>query len=340
MFTLGNKEAIVNGLGSYKVHAYDASGNEITTYNKFEADGTTPTNLAIDHITVDGYGSFLLSQIVTKNITKAAPATMGSAKLTCPSAAEIGLASSDTNIPTTFLARISTSRMSSEWANDFIKRGRPLVTNIMLNGGDSATVVATKVVAALKAYENAFRTSDNANGSLPFNYSASSSVVSMELKDACLSFDPAVTFIKKWDTFGLTLSGAGHWEAGTTGSFSGVETVDGKYLEENVAMATEVNQDIYGINTGNVPMVLSDLYTEVKWTAKATDTEGIAGTWAPHKNLSTSAADAGTPDRNVSFSLYYNQSAFGDIATEPAEDSTLNSLQKIAWFLNTSLPVT
>lgn len=339
MFTLGNKEAIVNGLDKYAVKAYQADGTEVTTYNMFLPDGTTPSGLVIDHINIDGFGSFRASQILSNSITIGTAAVLGSAKLTCPSATQIGLASGDINIPVTVLIRINTSRYSSEFATDFIRRGRPLVINIMLSGSDAAADVATKIDAAFSAYESAFATAEFKNGSLPFNWTRTSSVLGLELKEASLSFDPSVTFLKKWDTFGLVWSGASKWEAGATSSFSGVEPVDGKYLEENVAMATMTNQDIYGINTGNVPVDMNALYTQVKWEAKATTTAGVDGNWAPHAKLSTESADAELGQRSVSFSLYYYQDIFGSILTAPAEDATLDSLQKLAMFLHGSLPV-
>ncbi len=395
MFTLGYKEAIVNGTSNYAATAYDAAGAVLV------ADGD------IDLLVIDNFGTFKKSQLVSGAITAAAAGTFGSVRLEVPSATEIGLATTDTNVSVTMLLRVKTSRDESGWANDFIERGRPFVISLVLDGSDSSKAVADKVDAALTAYEQAFIITDFKSGSLPFDWvNNKEGGILLSLKKGYLSFTPAVTFVKKWDTYGLTLSSASINDASYTDltgtvattigdatvtgtltvftteltvsdlvkidgnvyqvvtitsdtaleldevakstvsgvtasktafvagwvanpSFGGTEPIDGKYLEENVSMATDSNTDIYGPNSGDVPM-LGSLYSTAKWSMTATDSTGIGGSFAPNSNLGVGAVNAGLGARTFDFIMYFNASVF----TDNSATAIGTQIQKLAKFFS------
>jgi hypothetical protein len=297
MFSTGNKEVIVNRDGQYNVVTAPAALGDVVkihNFGEFDFQGIVNAGGPVD--------GFLFK-----------PESLGSGDLTCPSAAAIGLAATDVRVPVTFLIRINTSRYSSEWATDFIKRGRPLVVELNLDGGDTAGVVADKLLAAFEAYENAFGVSDNSNGSLPFNFvqagGPGTALLTLTLKSGDLSFQESVTFLKKWDTYGLVLTPTSGWVAGPAG-FGGAEAdVDGKYLEENVQMSTAYNDGAYTIKPGERPIIASP-YMTLTWVAPV-PTDGQTG-WDIHPNLATSAPNAGAGYQSAKFTMYFNADYFTD----------------------------
>lgn len=372
MFTLGNKEAIVNDLSHFT-----------TTW-------TTGTGI----LNVKGFGDFLKTQgVVASKIQEEFKAeSFGKGTVTCPTAAAIGVIG--LREPVTFLLRVNTSRYSSEWATDFIKRGRPFVLELSLDSTDTAANVATKLAAAFTEYENKFKTTDNSGGSLPFDWSTATAVITMTLKAGHLSFGGTSTFMRKNDTFGLNVdlgtavsdftvdndpalaantdidfTGTGDIEdylavgdtitingisagivsitngAALTGKFQinraltlgtatdditysleGFEAdVDGKYLEENVAMSTQYNDGAYTIAPGERPIIEAP-YVTMSWEMLASDGTGQSGTWAPHEGLSTFAPGAATGTRTMKYTMYFNGDVFGTFAS-PTASSQLEDVK-------------
>jgi hypothetical protein len=110
----------------------------------------------------------------------------------------------------------------------------------------------------------------------------------------------------------------------------GTEAINsGKYLEENVRMGTYLNSGPYSVSPEEVPMVSNGQYTSITWTAKATDTDGVAKTWAPHANLSIVAAGAETGTRNQTFTLYFNEDSSLLSGTGPVKEF-------VDWLITTS----
>lgn len=176
-FSLGNKEAIVNSSKKYPV----------TT------DGT--------ELHVEGYGTFLQANIITASAQRFKPGKVGGLTITAPTAAELGIEASDINVPITTHIRVNTTRHTSEWATDFIKRGRPFIFELIVNGtGLTSTIIATKLVEAFTEYEAKFNMSDSG---LPFTWIQDGADVTLELKSPYLSFQKTVDFLPKGTTYGV-----------------------------------------------------------------------------------------------------------------------------------------
>ncbi len=210
---------------------------------------------------------------------------------------------------------MNTSRYSSEWATDFIKRGRPFVFEISVDGGDANTVIATKLAAAFAEYEKKFFTTDNSDGSLPFNYTVGTTVgtddhiITMTLKAGELAFQETTTFVRKNDTFGLDVPLTAAPElAGTEAN------IDGKYLEENVRMSIGDSVDgAYAISAGERP-IISAPYVTVSWEMQAS-IDGDNYGWQGHKRLQTFASDVETGSQVMKYTMYFNGDVFGTLAS-------------------------
>ncbi len=369
MFTLGNKEAIVNDLSRFPI-----------TYTD---NGDATSNLA-----VQGFGTFLAGSVVDASIIQQEylAESFGKGTLTCPTGTEIGLDSGSLRNPVTFLLRVNTSRYSSEWATDFIKRGRPFVFELSIDQTDTSDIVANKLKEAFAEYELKFLVTDGTSGSLPFEWvETTAGVLTLTLKAGHLDLQTTTTFMKKDDAFGLNvdLSGATTFTVdndpavaantsmlvtvaggllvqdyfavgdsvtinGITGSITAVgdggtgvgtitldtaltlgtatdeatfallgrePNVDGAYLEENVTMSTGLTDGAYTISPGERP-VIGAHYVTVSW--KSTSPIGGAGGWAPHANLQTYATDVANGAQSMKFTLYFNSSVFGTIASPTA----------------------
>jgi hypothetical protein len=175
MFTLGNKEAIVNAPSKYPI----------------TVDGT--------RMVIEGFGVFEQGQILSALGQRYVAEQLGSLVITCPSASDIGLAGTDKRVPVVVHIRINTSRGASEWAIDFIKRGRPLIIELNLDGSDSSTDVANKLASALNEYALKFDVAE-----LPFTVvNDGSGALTLTTKYGHLSFQETVTFLRQNDTYGL-----------------------------------------------------------------------------------------------------------------------------------------
>jgi len=175
MFTLGNKEAIVNATNKFPI----------------TVDGTK--------MIIEGFGTFEQGQIVSALGQRYKGQNLGSLVIVCPAASDIGLAGTDVRVPVVAHIRVTTTRHSSEWATDFIKRGRPFVFELNVDGSDSATDVANKLAAAMAEYELKYEISE-----LPFTVANDGAgELTLTLRAGELNFNETVTFLRKTDTFGL-----------------------------------------------------------------------------------------------------------------------------------------
>lgn len=147
MFTLGNKEAIVNS-SSY--------------YPFTESDGTAFA-VANDTINIKGFGTFKKGQIVSANGQRFVAGEKAVLRIEMPSATTIGLSTGELGVGVVFHVRVLTSRSASEWATDFIRRGRPMIFELVLDATDTAAQVAAKVDSAFTNYNLKF-----GNAKLPF----------------------------------------------------------------------------------------------------------------------------------------------------------------------------
>ena len=358
MFTLGNKEAIVNADAKYKVTLSTPAGT---------------TQL----MTIEGFGSFEQSHIVEAFVQRFVGARTAALTITAPAPADLGITAGEVNVPVVAHIRVNTTRHSSEWATDFIKRGRPFIFELLINGSDTAADIATKLEVAMTEYELKFNFSDRG---LPFTHSVTSTDVVLELKDPYLTFQSSVDFLPKGSTYGIKAVTTSLVDSGNTvsavlgndltvdattgilvGDVVGVGAVtstvtdipnattitvadgtgivagallveksaqeplfDGKYLEENVRMSLPNTSDSYGISPDEKP-VISGGYTTITWKAKDTVTGGVNELCKRHKGLGgTRGEEAG--DRTAMFTLYILEGA-GMHAASGKVDTVLSFLE-------------
>ena len=339
MFTLGNKEAIVNSSAKY------------------------PVSIVGTKMSIQGYGNFEQSQVVSAEAQRFEPSRLEEMELTAPSSAELGIDPAAVNVPVTFGIRVSTFRDQSEWATDFIKNGRPIVFEILVSGGLNSLQVAEIMVAAFAEWQAKFNYSNNG---LPFGWAITPlAVIRLVLKDHTLMFQEYVEFqvnreiytIQPVTTKFIDTGATGAAAAGAPGEFDitlsaavpglavgdtiemGVSAVvtaislagtvvtvkdpapavlvdgpvflkttakdpifDGKYLEENVRMSLASTSDSYGISPDEKPMI-SGKYTTITFVMKDDPTGGIDAQYAKHKFLGVTRGELGG-ERQFKFTLY------------------------------------
>ncbi len=359
MFTLGNKEAIVNS----------------TSYYPFTKVDGTAFAVANDAINIKGFGTFKKGQIVSANGQRFVAGEKAVLRMEMPSATTIGLSTGELGVGVVFHVRVLTSRSASEWATDFIRRGRPMIFELVLDATDTAATVAGKVTTAFTNYNLKF-----GNAKLPFTTATTTvdgkTIVTLTSLYNDLSFSTtSPEFIQRHEIFGYKVTSTSLEVLSVTGTVTlttdtlipvtstvgikigdivqlydksatsviaveskvlsyvantsiTVETAfgvaaavddtilvkrtgkeagtDGKYLEENVKMSTENNDGAYTIGAGERPDVNAS-YTAITWKMKTDPDAGQGGTWAPHANLSTSAAGGVAAVRNQTFTLYFKE---------------------------------
>ena len=338
MFTLGNKEAIIN------------------SPSKFPVTTTAPAGTN-SLLTIKGFGAFEDTHIVSAIAQRFIASRVAEITITAPDAAALGILAAEVNVPVVVHIRVNTTRHTSEWATDFIKRGRPFIFEILVDGGDTATTIMTKLVTLFTEYEARF----NSDKGLPYTWSQSGDDVTLTLKDGYLSFQNFVDFLPRGLTYGikavttkviaLTTIGTGSTGADTTQdvvSTAGIlvgdtitidatavvvvevtdattleitpsydstdadvvylhsepqePTWDGKYLEENVRFSNAVTGDSYAISPDETATIVGS-YTEITFTAKSNGTGGIDNLHKPHAFLGTTRGEIGG-ERKFTFTLY------------------------------------
>jgi hypothetical protein len=197
-----------------------------------EAIVNSPSILPITHANnkclIKGYGNFHKDQIVSASGQRFVAAKLATLTFTVPTTASMGLVSGDINKAVSVLLRVNTSRYASEWATDFIKRGRPFVFELVLNYADNQATIATKLLAAFAAYESKF----NLSPGLPFYYTGTGATISLQAKAGHLSFGKQVTFLLARETYGSVVTGATAAAVGAvtqTAGTANVLTAQGTY---------------------------------------------------------------------------------------------------------------
>ena len=339
MFTLGNKEAIVNSSAKFPVTTTAPAG----------------TNSLL---TIKGFGAFEDTHIVSAIAQRFIAGRVGALTITAPDAAALGVLAAEVNVPVVVHIRVNTSRHTSEWATDFIKRGRPFIFEILVDGGDTATEIMTKLTNMFTEYERKFNLADRG---LPYTWLQDGDDVTLTLKDAYLSFQTFVDFLPRGLTYGIranttiliatTTIGTGSTGASTTQdvvSTSGIlvgdtitidatavvvtevtdattlevtpaydstdadvvylhsatqePTWDGKYLEENVRLSNSTTGDSYGISPDEKPSITGS-YTEITFTGVDNSLGGINNIYKRHAFLGSTRGEVGG-DRSFKFTLY------------------------------------
>ena len=338
MFSLGNKEAIVNSSATYPV-SYDSAN---------------------DMLTIRGFGRFQDSQLVSATAQRFQASRNEAMTITAPTATELGI-TSGVNTPVSFSIRIKTFRDRADWATDYILNSKPIIFEISVSAGDSSDAVGTKMVSAMTEWESKFNHSDSG---LPFVGVNNTGAVTLTMKDYSLLFknrvefkvennnSPIVATTTKVVDAGVTQNGAvaglvvpldsaNHAivvgdtvspDGGVTTTlvtavsasapsitvesvtnFDDTDTIsllttaldptyDGKYLEENVRMSLSTTSDSYGISSDEKP-ILTGSYTAISFVVNDAITGGVDGLYKKHSFLGATRGEVGGT-RQFKYTLY------------------------------------
>lgn len=127
------------------------------------------------------------------------PAELAMLTFTSPSAAALGILAGTIGTSVVVHLRVNSLRQASETAIDFIKRGRPLILEIIVNGGDSAATVAGYVYQELLELPLKFP-----NAQLPFTAAAPVGAdITLTATQGYFQFLQNVTFLKRGDIFAV-----------------------------------------------------------------------------------------------------------------------------------------
>ena len=147
--------------------------------------GTSTTQL----MQITGFGDFMASQLVSGTAQRFKASRVETMSFTAPSASDLGITTA--GVPVTFNIRTRSTRLSSELSNDYIIPSRPIVFEIVVSSGDSATTVGAAIVAALTGWDSQFNYSDSG---LPYTYSANTGVVTLVMKQYYTFFQSTIIF--------------------------------------------------------------------------------------------------------------------------------------------------
>lgn len=192
MFTLGNKEAIVNS----------------TTQFPF-----TPATANVDILNIKGFGTFSQARLTRATGRRASAAKLGRLAFTNPTAAQLGIAATEVGVSVIVHLRVNSSRTASEGAIDFIKRGRPMILEIKVDGGQTAAQIAATVLSAFNEYSSKFNTI-----TLPVTAAISGDDIILTTTEGFYQISEGVTFLKRGDIFA--------YNAVTTSNFATALTIN------------------------------------------------------------------------------------------------------------------
>lgn len=136
MFTLGNKEVIAN------------------TAAQFPLTPAAATVAAV--LNIKGLGTFQPTTITSAYGRRYSAAQLEKMQITCPTSAQLGIADTATNVPVSFRVKVYTLRQASETSIDFVKKGRPLILEILVQGNTTGTDIATLLKTALAEYQSKY----------------------------------------------------------------------------------------------------------------------------------------------------------------------------------------
>jgi len=241
-FNLGNKEAIIN------------------MASKFRAFTDSPAGTA-GRLTIEGFGSFEDTKIKSLIAQRFVPGRSGYMEIIAPDGASLGITGNNT--PVLVHIRINTTRDNTEWAIDFIKRGRPFIFELVVNPSDTAEQVAAKLLNAMTEYESKFHMSDSG---LPFTYaidSGNAAQLNLGLKDPYLSFQLLVDFLAKGELYGVKATTVKFIHMAVAGTIAG-----------NDIPLTAINYNAYTV--GDTIKSVSGAETTITAIAASTDTITVA----------------------------------------------------------------
>lgn len=169
MFTLGNKEAIIN----------------VTSQAVYTP--TAATTGAV--LNIQGLGTFDPTTITDAKGRRYSAAQLEKIQFTCPTSDQLGIGTTDVNVPVSVKFKVYNLRHTSELAIDFVKQGRTFAIEVLFNGNASATTNAGIVDAALTAYTAKFSNSD-----FPFTHTTSTDYVTLIGTEGFYSFGDEIIF--------------------------------------------------------------------------------------------------------------------------------------------------
>lgn len=290
MFTLGNKEAIVNS----------------TTAFLF-----TPTAAGVDILNIKGFGTFSKLKVVSAIGRRASDAQYEKLSFICPAAVDLGIAATEVGVAIIVHLRVNSLRQASESAIDFIKRGRPMILEIKVNGGNTAAQVAALVYAAFNEYALKF-----ANITLPITaaYTAGNDYVVLTATQGYFSINENVAFLKRGDIFALNAVSTKNFDTGLTvddaSDIAGETTV---VLSDITNLA--VNDVIQFLATPTVDHKITEIVTSTKTitftpaciaTGDAVNTQAV---WKTQKGVEA-VNDGKYLEENVRMSTPFTSDAY------------------------------
>lgn len=220
-----------------------------------------------DFLNIAGFGTFDATKLISAVGARARDAQLAKLVLTVPSAATLGI-TAGTGWAVILHLRVNSSRMESENAIDFLKRGRPFILEIAVDSTDTAATIATKIDTALTNYKAKFNI-----GTLPFTWSVNSADITFTGTEGKYNFSDTVTFFVRKNDFAYT--------AVTTGKIATALTVTSASGNALVLSATT------GLNVGDTIAFDTDSY--VKEYVITSITSATALTVSPTMTTATAA---------------------------------------------------
>ena len=182
---------------------------------------------------IKGFGTFDQTKILSAKAARYQAGELAQLTFTSPSAADLGIDASAIGVSVVVHLRVNSLRQSSEDAIDFIKRGRPLILEIMVDGGDDASAVATKVQAQLLELPLKFT-----NWVIPFTSSINGADITLVATKDYFQFLQNITFLKRGDIFAVNAVTTNLFTSGVTINDVAIAPGDSTLILSSVAGLT------------------------------------------------------------------------------------------------------
>ena len=282
MLSLGIKECVINDFADWKVTTLDAAG-------AVQADPSLATQLVIE-----GFGTFQKANIIATSVSRKVDWVKEVAEFYFT---DTGASTGTAIVPannTVYVAQffVRTTRYQSEFANDFIKQGRPIVVEVV---GDGTTVLSNLLLAALANRDSRFAIGD----ATPFDYvdaTTASKGVKTTVSHQSLHVEK-VLYRAKADLLDTSVPKVVITE-GTEGQGNGSQ------IEESVRMGFGETVNPYGIKAGTNVSV-GGAYSELFWKVSVGVAEKVGF-----------VLDEAPISRQISFDIFANES--GNLASAGA----------------------
>lgn len=262
MFTLGNKEAIVNS----------------TTAFPF-----VPTTANVDILNIKGFGTFSQAKVVSAIGRRYAAEQLEKMSFTCPTSAALGIATTDVGIAVIVHIRVNSLRNAAESAIDFIKRGRPMILEVKVDGNSSAATIAATVKAAFDEYTLKF-----ANVTLPITAAISGNDIVLTATAGYYSINDNVAFLKRGDIFAYNAVTSKNFDTGLDVQQAGTGGAEGAAIP-TAGDTTIILSAVTGLSVGDTIQFATDPTVDHKIT-EIVSSSGLI-TFTPALGTPVNAAD-------------------------------------------------